>query len=53
MPTYEYKCRKCGSTFERTLSYAKHKRVPKCPGCGSAKVEQLICSFLALTGKKA
>ena len=37
MPTYEYKCRKCGNTFELIQSMTS-KPSAKCPKCaGSAK----------------
>ena len=34
MPTYEYKCRKCGDQFEafQSISAAPLKRCPKCKG---------------------
>jgi len=52
MAAYGYKCAKCGNKFERILSFKEYKRKQKCPKCGSNKVEQIICSFLALTSKK-
>ena len=37
MPTYEYKCRKCGNTFELSQSMTSKPKA-KCPKCaGSAK----------------
>ena len=40
MPTYEYECEKCGTTFERFQSI-KEKPVEKCPKCGGP-VRRLI-----------
>jgi len=38
MPTYQYRCEKCGNKFERTETIAEHEAVkPKCPKCGSTK----------------
>jgi putative FmdB family regulatory protein len=34
MPTYEYKCEKCGSLFEVSHSISKNHEV-SCPQCGS------------------
>jgi putative FmdB family regulatory protein len=40
MPTYDYKCRKCGNAFEarQTMSEPMLKSCPKCKG----KVDRLI-----------
>ena len=40
MPTYEYKCKDCGYTFEKFQSM-KDKPIAKCPKC-SGKVQRLI-----------
>jgi putative FmdB family regulatory protein len=40
MPLYEYKCKKCGHTFEKIQKFSD-KMVKKCPECGGA-VEQTI-----------
>jgi len=39
MPTYEYKCQKCGHKFEK-LVFGKEEI--KCPKCQSRMVEKLI-----------
>jgi putative FmdB family regulatory protein len=39
MPTYQYRCEKCGKRFERTETITEHEAVkPQCPKCGSKKV---------------
>jgi len=39
MPTYQYRCEKCGKRFERTETISEHEAVkPQCPKCGSKKV---------------
>lgn len=53
MPTYEYTCKECGERFELALSLGDHEKKQKCPKCGSAKLEQRISSFTAMTSKKA
>ena len=40
MPTYEYKCKDCGYTFEKFQSI-KDNPIAKCPNCGG-KVQRLI-----------
>jgi putative FmdB family regulatory protein len=40
MPTYEYECEKCGTTFERFQSI-KDEPIKKCPECGGP-VRRLI-----------
>ena len=40
MPTYEYKCKKCGSTFEKFQSI-KEDPIKKCKKCGG-EVHRLI-----------
>lgn len=40
MPLYEYRCKKCGHTFEKIQQFSD-RPVKKCPKCGGA-VEQLL-----------
>ena len=40
MPTYEYKCRDCGCTFEK-FQNMKDKPIEKCPKC-EGRVQRLI-----------
>ncbi len=42
MPLYEYKCKKCGNSFEE-LVFGEEK--VKCPKCGSEEVEKLLSVF--------
>ncbi len=54
MPTYEYRCQKCGRKFSRVESISEHgRRRPSCPKCKSTKVSQLFSSFYAKTAKKS
>lgn len=41
MPTYEYKCNKCGHRFE-TFQSMKDAALKKCPECGKNALERLI-----------
>lgn len=48
MPTYEYKCKKCGHAFSLVLRIAEHEaEKPKCPKCRSNEIEQRISLFFA------
>jgi putative FmdB family regulatory protein len=55
MPTYEYKCKGCGRTFEKVIGIRKHEHAgkPECPKCHSHKVEQRPAAFQAVTSSKA
>jgi len=54
MPTYEYRCKDCGQTFEKATTLEQHERQakPSCPKCHSRQVAQLPSRFQAVTGKK-
>lgn len=54
MPTYEYRCEKCGKRFSVVESISRHGRKrPACPKCKSVKVEQQFSPFFAKTAKKS
>ena len=53
MPTYEYKCVKCGQVFDRHETVAEHgKTPPLCPKCQSQEVEPVFSAFFAKTSRK-
>ncbi|HLE37618.1 MAG TPA: zinc ribbon domain-containing protein [Candidatus Acidoferrales bacterium] len=54
MPHYDYRCQECKKKFYVLLTVEEHdRRKPKCPHCGSTKVEQQWAAFFAVTGKKS
>ncbi len=54
MPTYTYRCPKCGERFERTEQISEHGSVkPECPKCGDKEVQNLMAPFFAKTSKKS
>ena len=54
MPTYEYRCEKCGKRFSVVQAITAHGRKrPACPKCKSVKVEQIFSAFFAKTTKKS
>ncbi len=54
MPTYEYRCTKCGRKYEVFMTFAEHEKQPKtkCPKCMTKDVEQLPAQFQVVTSKK-
>lgn len=54
MPVYEYVCKRCGKSFEATLSFAEREtKKVKCPSCNSSRVNQILSTFVANTSKKS
>ena len=54
MPTYEFRCTKCGAVFERRERIAQHTRShPHCPKCKSGAAEPVLADFYAMTSKKS
>jgi putative FmdB family regulatory protein len=54
MPTYSYRCDKCGKAFSVTETMSTHgRRRVTCPKCESTKVTQVFRSFFAKTAKKS
>ena len=54
MPTYEYRCEKCGKEFSRIESIAAHGHGKVgCPKCKSPNVSQVFTPFYAKTVKKS
>ena len=48
MPIYEYVCMSCESHFEELV---RHDESPKCPDCGTAKVQRQLSVFAASKAK--
>ncbi|HNQ22917.1 MAG TPA: zinc ribbon domain-containing protein [Phycisphaerae bacterium] len=49
MPIYEYICTACRHEFEE-LARTMAARKPKCPSCGSGRVERKFSAFAARRG---
>lgn len=45
MPLYEYRCRKCGKTFEMLWRMQDADSGLECPKCRSKKVERQFSTF--------
>jgi len=53
MPTYRYRCEKCGQVFEHVEHLAEHDGAHRCPKCGSSTVRHQPAPFVAKTSKKS
>lgn len=53
MPTYDYRCSKCGHQFELVERLSDHQAAHKCPKCGNKKVEHVMAAFYAKTSRKS
>ena len=54
MPTYQYRCEKCGKLFERSEHIAEHADAhPPCPDCKSTAVQRVLTAFIAKTSRKS
>ena len=47
MPTYQYRCRKCGEEFEKVQSFSDDS-TPKCTGCGTRSKKNVSKVFGAV-----
>lgn len=45
MPIYEYKCQRCGASFELLRRFSDADRDLICPECRSEEVKRLVSSF--------
>ena len=52
MPTYEYRCDKCGERFEITCHMDERDKPAVCPNCKSKKITPVISSFTCEAPKK-
>ena len=44
MPTYQYRCKKCGEEFEKVQSFSDDS-TPKCTGCGTRSKKNVTKVF--------
>ena len=49
MPIFEYRCEKCGYTFEK-YSALQEASGPECPQCGGKKTEKVFSLFSSQCG---
>ncbi len=52
MPIFDYKCRKCGNSFE-ALVLRPATESARCPACQGEDLEQLLSAFSANTADRS
>ena len=45
MPIYEYRCNRCGKSFELLRRFGQTDDEILCPECESAEIERVLSSF--------
>ena len=50
MPMYEYRCKKCGTVYEKLRRVQDADRDLECPRCHARDVERLISGFATSGG---
>lgn len=50
MPMYEYRCRKCGESFEELVRNAGDEAELVCPACGADKPERCLSACAVRVG---
>lgn len=54
MPTYEFKCKKCGHRFNLSESVTEHdKHQEKCPLCAGVEIQNVVSAVNVKTSKKS
>jgi len=54
VPTYQYRCKECGKSFERTETISEHENAKvRCPKCNTKKVTQVPGRVYVVTTKKS
>lgn len=50
MPIYEYKCKKCGNSFEQLVFPSDGDEKYPCPSCGDKDTDRLMSAFSCGSG---
>jgi len=50
MPMYEYRCRKCGESFEELVRNAEDEAALVCPACGAKQPERCLSACAVRVG---
>jgi len=50
MPIYEFKCRKCGETFDVLFRSRDEKLAVSCPKCKSTRTQRQMSAFAGKIG---
>jgi putative FmdB family regulatory protein len=47
MPYYEYRCNKCGESFEMMLRFSEADHLPACPKCESPNTQKKLSKVIS------
>jgi len=54
MPTYQYRCAKCGAVFEHVEHVAEHETAQlRCLKCDGETIQHQLTQFFSKTSKKS
>ena len=53
MPLYEYRCKDCGTEFEKRLSFSEADQLPACPECASAHTQKKLSRVMSFNADSA
>jgi putative FmdB family regulatory protein len=54
MPTYQYRCKECGKSFERTETISEHEKAKvRCSKCDGKNLTQVPGRVHVVTSKKS
>jgi putative FmdB family regulatory protein len=53
MPLYEYRCKDCGTEFEKRLSFSEADQLPPCPECASAHTQKKLSRVISFNPASA
>jgi putative FmdB family regulatory protein len=42
MPLYEYRCKECGTDFEKMVRFSEADQLPACPRCQSSQTHKKL-----------
>ncbi|RPJ24451.1 MAG: zinc ribbon domain-containing protein [Chloroflexi bacterium] len=47
MPIYEYRCKDCGTEFEKILRFSEADQLPACPHCNSPSTRKKLSTTIS------
>ncbi|MBD3236160.1 MAG: zinc ribbon domain-containing protein [Candidatus Eisenbacteria bacterium] len=53
MPTYPFRCQKCGASFDLFLNLSERDAPQKCPRCGARRTKRQISAGVVGGGEHA
>jgi putative FmdB family regulatory protein len=53
MPLYEFRCKECGTEFEKQLRFSEADQIPTCPNCNSTQTRKKISSVVSFVANSS